>query len=119
MSDLGAIIVRVVAFVLQLAGVAYASLIAWLMSVWMVDDSWAVHASDADWWVAAGKRVALGLIGAAIVGGVLFVFNRALVHWKLASPTARPLRAALLGTTVVAIASIAGAVIFVVERPFM
>ena len=119
MSELAGIVARAVSATVQFLGVAFAAFLAWLMSGWMVDDSWAERASDADWWFEAGRRTAVGLLGALIVGCVLFVLNRSLAHWKLASPAARPIRAAILGASVVAAASTVGAVMFAIDRPFM
>jgi len=118
MSDAVVLIVRVVSISAQLLGVLYAALIAWLIGSFMIDDSWAAVASDTDWWLEAGRRWAVGLGAAVVIGGVLLVLNRALVHWKLASPRANPLRSAIIGASVVAVASTAGAIYFVIVRPW-
>lgn len=118
MSEVTVIAARAVFITIQFLGVAFMAFLAWIISSWMTDDSWASRASDLDWWLEAGRRATFGLLAALCVGLVLFVLNRGLIHWRLASPQARPLRTAVIGASVVAAASIAGAVYFAIERPW-
>jgi hypothetical protein len=118
MSGIALNVARVVIATLQGVGVIYVALVAWLASSWMADDSWAAGATDADWWLLAGKRSLQGLAAALVVGLLLLAINHAMVYWRLESQRARPLRTALIGTVVVAVASVAGAIQFAVQRPW-
>jgi hypothetical protein len=118
MSDAVLLIVRIVSICAQFFGVLFAALVAWLICTFMADDSWAVVATDSDWWLEAGRRWAFGFGAAILIGGILLVLNRALVHWNLASPRANPARTAIIGASVVAVAATAGAIYFAVERPW-
>jgi hypothetical protein len=72
-----------------------------------------------DWYRAASERLALGLLAAAIVGLALLVVNRGLARWDLVVGGVRPARIAFLGAAAVAAASLAGAIHFLVIKPFM
>jgi hypothetical protein len=118
MPDVVVLIARVVSTCVQFFAVLYVAFIAWLVSAWMADDSWAAVANDADWWLEAGRRWAVGLGAAVVIGGLLLVLNYALVRWNLAAPRARPMRSAIIGASIVAAASAAGAIQFAIERPW-
>jgi len=118
MSDFISLIVRLLLGCAQLVGVAYATLVTWLMAVWMAGGHWAANARDIDWWVEGLKRLGGGVLIAALVGGVLLIVNRAFAHWGIAMRVA-PIRIAIVGASVVAIAAIAGAIQFIVTRPYM
>jgi hypothetical protein len=118
MSEVAANIARVLIATVQAVGVIYVALVAWLASSFMADDSWAARATDADWWLLAGKRSLTGLALALVVGVVLLAVNYVMIYWKLESRAARPLRTALIGVVVVAAASLVGALQFAIARPW-
>jgi hypothetical protein len=118
MSEVAANIARVVIATLEGVGVIFVALVAWSANTWMADDSWAARATDADWWLLAGRRSLSGFAMALVVGVLLLAINRALIYWKLESPRARPLRTASIGALVVAAASADGAIQFAVQRPW-
>ena len=88
------------------------------MAVWMTSAHWAANARDIDWWVEGLKRLGAGVLTAALVGGVLLIMNRALVYWEITTRVA-PIRIAVVGASVVALAALAGAIEFIVTRPYM
>jgi hypothetical protein len=98
---------------LLLAG--YLCLIAWLLCVWMVNDSAAFRMTAGDWYLTAAVRflVACGL--SVVFGAVAHFFNR----WAFpARPmTARLLTWALSGA--ICLCGLAGAVNFAVTKPYM
>jgi hypothetical protein len=118
MPDALVLVVRIVSIGVQFFAVLYMALVAWLVSGWMADDSWAAVANDADWWLEAGRRWAEGLGAAIVIGAVVLLLNRALAHWNLAAPRPGPLRSAIIGASIVAAASAAGAIRFAIERPW-
>lgn len=119
MRELIFMVTRIVFGVVQLTGVGYAALVAWLITSWMVDDAWAAQARDADWWALAGQRAAVGLCAAGLAGAVLLGTNHLLARWRLGFPGLKPVQVACIGAATVALATMTGAVNFIVERPFM
>lgn len=113
------VIARILLCLCQFAAVAYVTLLAWLMSGWFANDSWAAGASDADWLLIAGQRAAAGLLAAALVGGILLGVNHLFARWRLTFPMLRPTWIAWIGAATVGSASLVGAITFDVVRPFM
>jgi hypothetical protein len=101
---------------LELVATAYLSLLAFLLSGWMVDDSVAFRMTDADWLVAGCLRFIVGLLAAAA-----FACVTAFVHRRLGWGAARGVlpRVPLLLAGCIALASGLGATLFVIDRPFM
>jgi hypothetical protein len=114
-----ALIARITFGMGQLVGIAYLTLVVWLVTSWMADDGWAARASDADWWTLGGQRAGIGLFVAALAGGALLGINHLLARWRLGFPLLRPSQVAWLGAAPIALASVVGAMNFIVERPYM
>lgn len=114
---LAIVVIRVLIATLQAVGVVYAALVAWIASSWMVNDSWAMRATEMDWWSLAAERVLWGITLALAVGAILLSINYVLVCLKIAR-NARPVRTALIGALIVASSSAAGAVHFAFQRPW-
>jgi hypothetical protein len=119
MRERFALIARITLGMGQLVGIAYLTLVAWLVTSWMVDDGWASRASDADWWALGAQRAGIGLFVAALAGGVLLGINHLLLRWNLGYSWLRPAHVAWLGGAAIALASVIGAINFIVERPYM
>lgn len=117
MPALAIVVIRVLIATLQAVGVVYAALVAWIASSWMVNDSWAMRATEMDWWSLAAERVLWGITLALAVGAILLSINYVLVCLKIAR-NARPVRTALIGALIVASSSAAGAVHFAFQRPW-
>ncbi|MEM7518661.1 MAG: hypothetical protein AAF368_17280 [Planctomycetota bacterium] len=102
----------------ETAVAVYLALVAWLFSAWMVDDSVAFQMTEADWWLVGARRLGLAWAFAAGYAGILHLVNQRWVAPHFHSSRFIALAPALLGG-VVAVAAAAGAVTFVVEKPYM
>src|SRR4029453_18295619 len=102
----------------QVAVVFYIAFVAWLMSGWFIDDSFAFRLSDFGWWQIAAKRIIVWTLVSAAVGVVAFVANRAVF-----ARCGYTDRAAFILSCIVAaipfVASIVGGAHFIVDRPFL
>jgi hypothetical protein len=94
---------------------AYVSLMTWLLAVWFLDDSVAARMTDRDWQLGAAIRAVDALVAAALVAGGLFVLNRAA---SAVLPRRWPRRLALGSGAIVWLAGTAGAIEFLVTRPW-
>ncbi len=97
----------------------YAMFMAFLLTVWMETDSFAIRATEMDWWIEGGKRLFVVSVAAAIFATMLLLVNKAFFRWlgvenrRLAPTTAG---AAFL---LIVTAGITGAVNFVITKPFI
>jgi hypothetical protein len=97
---------------------AYLTLVVWLLSVWHVDDFLAAGMAPSDWYVAGASRLGGALIVAALFGGVAYLANRRWVAPCLPGwPRLGTLTAVVLASCVV-LAGGAGAIQFVITKPF-
>jgi len=98
---------------LLLAG--YLCLIAWLLCVWMVNDSMAFRMTPGDWYAKAAVRFLEVCVLSVVFGAVAHFFNR----WAFpARPaTARLLTWVLAGA--ICLCGLAGSVNFAVTKPYM
>jgi hypothetical protein len=62
--------------VLETLGLAYAALVAWLLSAWFLDDHAAASMVASDWWRIAGQRFLLCTAAAVCLAALIFVINR-------------------------------------------
>jgi hypothetical protein len=101
------------------AGVAaYAALVSWLLAVWFLDDGVAARMTDRDWWIAAAVRVAGALVAAMLVATGLYLVNWMASCHLAVLPRPWPRRLALAAGSVVGMAGLAGAIQFLVTRPW-
>jgi hypothetical protein len=108
-------IIVAVCLAAQTAMCLYCSLMAFLLSIWFVDDSVAVQMQASDWMRVGMMRFGQSLIVAAIVAALMFAWNRYIL--RLSVRVARWL--ALPAFLLIVFSSLAGVVRFVWTRPFM
>ena len=105
--------------VTELGVFAWALFMSFLLTVWMEGDGFAARATEMDWWIEAGKRMTIATTGAAIFSILTFFVNRHALRWagiineQVALFTAVGAFVLLLG------AATAGAIAFVITKPFM
>jgi hypothetical protein len=103
-------------FVLETLGLAYAALVAWLMSAWFLDDHAAASMVASDWWWIAGQRFLLCTAAAACLAALIFMINRLAMR---AVPGRRlPYVTAIVFFAIVVGASFAGALQFAITKPY-
>jgi hypothetical protein len=109
----------VVLLVLEVPAVAYVSVIAWLTSVWFLDDQAASQMNAADWWLVASKRLGICVIGAACFAAVVYLGTRLAVGRAGTKRNRAPVVNAAVVFVVVVVASLAGALQFAITKPYM
>jgi len=108
-----------VVLVTELGVFAWALFMSFLLTAWMEGDGFAARATEMDWWIEAGKRMTVATIGAAIFSILTFFVNRHALRWagvineRVAFFTAVGAFVLLLG------AATAGAISFVITKPFI
>lgn len=102
----------------EAAAAAYLTLMAWLLSVWMVDDSVAFQMTEADWWLVGVRRFGVACVVAVGYAGILYLINRRWVAPCFGSTRFIALTPAVLGGAVAAAAAV-GAATFVATKPYM
>jgi hypothetical protein len=99
--------------------VGYASLAAYLFTAWMQSDSFALHASEMDWWLTALQRTGMSLLLALAVSGALFYINRLLVIRHYIKWALFHRHSALASFTFITLAALAGSISFLINKPYM
>ena len=98
---------------------AYLTLVVWLLSRWMVDDSLAFRMAPADWYIEGARRFGGGLaVGALFYALAYFANRRWVTPFLRHSPRLGARTAAVLAACIV-LAGTAGAIQFVITKPFM
>ena len=95
---------------------AWLTLVAFVMSAWMVNDSDAFRMKDTDWVLAGCLRFLFWSSLAAAFGSVVAVTNRRLGFGQRSGWISR---LPILLSGLVVVASGVGATIFVIEKPYM
>jgi hypothetical protein len=103
----------------EVAALVYLATITWLLAGWFLDDAVAARMSENNWYRLAVLRVLASCLAALIAGSLIYAVNR-FVAVRIGYESSRlPLRSATAFGLVVALAGIAGAVQFAIEKPFM
>ena len=98
---------------------AYLSLVVWLLSVWMVDDSQAFRMAPADWYVEGLRRLGPALVVSVVFGGLTYLANRQWVNPSFPGSPRLGARTAVLLAACIALWGTAGAIRFVITKPFL
>ena len=98
---------------------AYLSLLVYLMTAWMVDDTAAARMTDLDWYAVAAKRLGVSISISAMFAWSAHLVTRRWVVAPLGGSRRHALWAALFLGGCVVLAGVLGAIRFVVDRPFM
>ena len=105
--------------VLETALAAYLSIVVWLLSVWMMDDSQAAAMVPLDWYIEALRRLVAAAVIGSVFGGILFLTNRRLAAALFPRSPSLSIGIAWALAACVILAGAVGAVQFVVTKPFM
>ena len=102
----------------EIATASYVAMMVWLVSVWMVDDSVAARMGPMDWYVEAGRRLLIGGLAGAVVGGLTHVVNGRLVVRAFPTSTLSRRIPEILAIGI-ALTGVSGAIHFAITKPFM
>ena len=97
----------------------YATFMAFLVNVWMESDSFALFATELDWWLKAAKSFALTTFAALIITAIIYYIGYMLLRRGMIKRTQYPLYSALLVFTAMTLAGLGGAIMFVIEKPYL
>ena len=98
---------------------AYLTLVVWLLSRWMVDDSLAFRMAPADWYIEGARRFGGGLAVGALFYALAYFANRRWVTPVLGHSARLGTRTAAVLAACIVLAGAAGAIQFVITKPFM
>jgi hypothetical protein len=103
---------------LETALAAYVSAVVWLLSVWMIDDSRAALMLQRDWYVEGVRRFFAALVIGLLFGGIVFLVNRRWVTPLLPNSPKLPTGTAWALACCIVLAGAAGAIQFIVTKPW-
>ncbi len=112
-------IISILLIAIELAGAFYLSMLCWLMTAWMIDEGDAIRYSQADWNFLALKRLGIAAIASLAGAGIIYGFNR-LIQREVTKQNNRWLSympLIVFGMTI--ISALAGAIEFVLTKPWM
>ena len=115
----GARVAGVVVLVTELGVFAWALFMSFLLTAWMEGDGFAAKATEMDWWIEAGKRMTVATIGAAIFSILTFFVNRHALRWTGIINERIALFMAVGAFVLLLGAATAGAIGFVITKPFI
>jgi hypothetical protein len=111
-------IILAIILTFELCATGYLALVSWLWSVWMVDDSRAFAMTTIDWYRSGFFRFFEGAVLAALFGVGTFYLNGLLMKKFDPRPLFRPAVSAGFAV-VILVASLAGAIEFILTKPYM
>lgn len=103
----------------ELYVIGYATLVAYLLNVWMESDNFALQATELDWWLLAGRRVVITLFFALLISAVIYYINRLLVRRRYLPWPGLHRYSAWLSFACMTTASLVGAVGFIINKPYI
>ena len=103
----------------EVALAAYLALGVWLLAVWMVDDSRAFRMVPSDWHIEGLRRLGAAVLVGALFGGFTYFVNRRWVTPLLSNSPRLGSRFALFLACCIVLSGTAGAIQFVVTKPYM
>lgn len=112
-------IASVVAVLVELVVLGYVTLMALVLTAWMETDSFAIRATETDWWIEGGKRMFVVGVIAAIFAALSLPLNR--LFFRCLGFNNRYLAPLSAGAAFILImaAGITGAGHFVLTKPFI
>jgi hypothetical protein len=112
------LIIATVLFLAETGIAVYITVVVWLLSAWMVDDSVAFRMTPTDWYIEAGKRLLVGVLLGGMFGTLAGLVNRRWVVRAFPKSVVVPHLAAVLGFCI-GLGALFGSIEFAVTKPFM
>jgi len=94
-------------------------LMAFLITGWIEDDSFAITASDMDWWIVAGQRLLFTSVLSLIAAVFIWLINRSLFEWSRFGIERLPIISGIIAFVSLFISALGGAIYFAVWKPFI
>ncbi|MEA2488666.1 MAG: hypothetical protein QOH21_458 [Acidobacteriota bacterium] len=105
--------------IVETAALCYGTLMAWLLSIWFLDDTVVAAMQPADWWTIAAERVVICAAVALPAAICILVVNRWLARVAGQTSSRWPLVTAGLFAALPVGASLTGALQFGITKPYM
>ena len=112
-------IVGVAALLTELVVLGYVMFMAFLLNVWMEHDSFALQATEIDWWIESAKRLFMVGVAATVFAVMLWLVNKSLFRWLGYRNQRLSVISAIVAFLLIIVAGVIGAVNFIVTKPFM
>ena len=107
------------ALFVELVVLGYAMFMAFLLTVWIETNGFAMRATEIDWWIEGGKRLFVVGVVAAIIAAILLPVNNVLFRWfGFENPRYVSYSAGAVFLLIVA-AGIIGAINFAITKPYI
>lgn len=109
----------IAAIFVELLVLGYAMFMAFLLTVWIEDHSFAHRASEIDWWIEGGKRLFVVCVAATLFTAILLPLNKILFRWLGFENRRFAMFSAVTSFLLIVVAGITGAVTFAITKPFI
>lgn len=109
----------VIFLLVELYVIGYAIFMTFLLNAWIESDSFAQQATELDWWRLAARRIGVTLLFASLISSAVYYINRLLVKRRYLSWPMAHRYSAIFCFCLMMIAALAGAVTFVINKPFI
>lgn len=103
----------------ELVVLGYGMLLAFLLTAWMETNSFAVRATEINWWIESAKRLFLVGVAAIVFAAMLWLANKVLFRWLGYQNRRLALFSAGAAFLLIVAAGTIGAVNFAVTKPFI
>lgn len=112
-------LIRIVIILIELSILLFLMSMVFLTTSWIADDSFAVSASELDWWLIAGQRLLITVVFSVIASIILWRINKPLFAWSRFSIERLPNTTAIIFFVGLFLSALVGAVYFAVEKPYI
>jgi len=103
----------------ELFVLGYGMFMAFLLTVWIETDIFAIQATEMDWWVEGGKRLFMVGVAAAIFSAILVSVNKVFFRWLGFQNRRFATVSGGAAFLLIFAAGITGAVSFAITKPFI
>ena len=111
--------VSVIVLFAELVVLGYAMFMAFLLTVWIETDDFAMWATEIDWWIESGKRLIVVGVVAAIFAAILFPVNKVFFRWLGFENRRFVSYSSSAAFLLVVAAGIVGAINFATTKPYI
>ncbi|WDE96330.1 hypothetical protein PQO03_11480 [Lentisphaera profundi] len=100
----------------ELAFLGYLTLMAYLICIWMIDDSLAFELTTLGWIIIGLKRLIICLTASVIISFLLYQFNKVILN-EIKTETHKKI--CIVYASIISISAIIGSIIFIIKKPYM
>jgi len=112
-------LLRIVIMLVEFLLLFFLMLMAFLITGWIEDDSFAVTASEIDWWIVAGQRLIFTSVLSLIAAVFIWRVNNSLFVLGHFGIERLPIISGIIVFVCLFISAVGGAIYFAVWKPFI